>query len=100
RDMMRDCGFMRFAGTKLVVRGLPRGYYCVIDDLGQTIAKCTSEELEAGVGLDGSQDVDSKKLHDWIEAKEQNYFTAWRQMRLGNGLPASAKQVYDGMMVT
>ncbi|MDB6153187.1 MAG: hypothetical protein JWL90_1640 [Chthoniobacteraceae bacterium] len=88
-NVMRASGFEAFAGTGLTVRGLATGRYRVAID-GAPAGDYDADQLETGVSIPGSFSRTAKRLHDLIEAKENNYFSAWRGVRLPlNDTPGS-----------
>ena len=100
-DIVRDCGLLQRLGKNLAVSGLPRGMFAVTLD-GAEAGRYSSEALGGGVMLPGSDSALGMAVPELVQKKEENYFYAWRSVRLGlTGLPEDARQrLYDGLMAT
>ncbi len=95
--VMRDSGFLNMSGQKLTVKGLAPGAYRIT--VGGAVAGAFSaEDLAAGATLPGSYSAQGKRVHDLTEMKENNYYTAWRTIRLPLGGISGSQQVVDGLM--
>lgn len=92
----RDCGMVDFAGRRLTVKGLPAGFYRVMVD-GQNATDVSADQLAAGIALP-LQSTRAKRLHDLTAAKEDNYFNAWRNVRLGMGDVPESKKIAEAML--
>jgi hypothetical protein len=95
--VMRDSGFLEMAGQKLYVKGLAPGSYRIMVD-GVVAGAFSAEDLAKGATLPGSYSVQGKRVHDLTEMKENNYYTAWRTIRLPLGSVTGSQQVVDGLM--
>ncbi|MFA4943409.1 MAG: GDSL-type esterase/lipase family protein [Lentisphaeria bacterium] len=93
-----DCGLLEFALPKLVVKGLPEGFYDVLVD-GKAILKGVSAQaLASGTPLPAASPA-AKLLHDLISARQGNYYTAWRTVRLPlMDDPAYRDSICQGLM--
>ena len=109
-DVMRECGFLgNLAGQKLTVKSLAPGFYKLTIDgagVGKTstadgadAGKYSADQLAAGVMVPGTFSAAGKRIHDLIEQKENNYYTAWREVRLPLAEVTGVSQVVDGLMV-
>ncbi|HEY0072837.1 MAG TPA: GDSL-type esterase/lipase family protein [Abditibacteriaceae bacterium] len=96
-QVLRDSGFADFVGQKLTVKGAPAGFYKVAVN-GADAGKFSAEELAAGVKISGQNFAPAKQIHDLIQRKEDNYFTAWRQVRLPLADIKDAEQIVNGLM--
>lgn len=92
----RECGMLDFAGQRLTVKGLPAGFYRVMVD-GQIATDTSADQLAAGIALP-LQSARAKRLHDLTAAKEDNYFTAWRTVRLGMADVPEAQKIAQAML--
>lgn len=95
--VLRDSGFADFVGQKLSVKGAPAGFYKVALN-GAEAGKFSAEELAAGVKLTGHNFAAAKQIHDLIQRKEDNYFAAWRQVRLPLADVNGVEQIVSGLM--
>ena len=95
--VMRDSGFLDMASQKLTVKGLAPGSYRIMVD-GASAGQFSSEALAAGASLPGSYSMQGKRVHDMAEMKENNYFAAWRTVRLPLADVPGSQQVVDGLM--
>jgi hypothetical protein len=102
-QVMQVSGFLDIAGQKLTVAGLPGTKYDLAVD-GVHVADYTATDLAAGVMIPGSYSPRGKQLHDAIYRKGNNYFSAWREIRVcglyagwATDLP-NAGQLYQAMM--
>jgi hypothetical protein len=80
-DTMKRSGFLTMAGQRLTVTGLPDATYDVKVN-GAPSGHVTAKEFSDGYLLPGSYADRGRRIHDLIMRKENNYFTAWREMRL------------------
>lgn len=96
-SIMRDSGFLAMTAGKLTVKGLAAGYFKLTLD-GVEAGKYSADELAAGVGVPGSACAAASRLFDLIQRKEENYYAAWRQVRLPLADLAGSQQVVDGLM--
>ena len=91
------CGLAELVDQKITLRGLKEPAYDLTID-AQHIGKVTAEALAAGYVLPGNASARGRMLRDLIQRKENNYYSAWRDVRLPlAALPASADLV-DAMM--
>lgn len=95
--IMRESGFLQFAGQKLTLTGLTAPSYELTVD-GTRIGRISAEQLAAGYLVPGFYSVRGKLLHDMVQRKESNYFTAWRELRLPMQNDPAAKEIVDTMM--
>jgi hypothetical protein len=97
-EMAQASGFLDFAIPKLAVKGLAEGTYEVaLDD--QSAGYYSSQELAAGVPLAAALS-DAKRLAKLVQMKENNYFTAWREVRIPNPDDALTQEIVRTMMAT
>ncbi len=79
---IRTAGLLSFLGQTLKVRHLPPGTYEV--KIGNRPAGLFgSEELAAGVAVPGTYSTRAQRLYELTGWKDQNYYNAWRTLRLG-----------------
>jgi hypothetical protein len=95
---MRESGFLEeLAGPRLTVAGLPReSWFVVVDD--SEAVQFSAEELAKGVAWPGSTSARAKAVHDLVAKKENNYYQAWRNVRLGLADVGGADKAYAGLM--
>lgn len=80
-SIMRDSGFLDFAGQKLTVKGLAPGAYRLT--VGSVILnQLTADALAKGIMIPGSYSKQAKNLFDLIMQKQNVYFTTWREVQL------------------
>ena len=96
-NVLRDSGFLDFAGQKLTVKGVPAGFYKIALN-GAEAGKFSAEELATGIKISGHNFAPAKQIHDLIQRKEDNYFNAWRQVRLPLSDVNGSGQIVDGLM--
>lgn len=77
---MDQSGFIKTAGNKLVVKGLPNGAYQVV--IGDVKVNTTATNLARGVYIPGYYSETGHRIHDITQLKENLFFTAWRQIQL------------------
>jgi len=95
---MRESGFLEdLAGQRLTVTGLARGNWQVEVD-GADAGSYAASELAKGVAVPGSALACGKIVPDLVARKQNNYFEAWRNVRLGTGGRSSAATIYEGLM--
>jgi len=93
----RDCGMADFAIPKLIVKGLQAGSYDVLVD-GQPVQRGISEQdLASGASMPVASPY-AKMLYDLVNAKENNYFNAWRNIRLQIQDKEYMTPIYQGLM--
>ncbi|HEY3333062.1 MAG TPA: GDSL-type esterase/lipase family protein [Capsulimonadaceae bacterium] len=91
-----QCGLGDLVAQKLTVKGLTAGTYQV--NAGKLTASTTADALAAGYALPGTFSPAAQSIHDLTRMKEDLYFTAWRQVRLGLGDRAGASDVVAGLL--
>ena len=96
-SIMHDSGFLAMTAGQLTVKGLAAGYYKLTLD-GVDAGKYSADQLAAGVGVPGSACAAALRLFDLIQRKEENYYAAWRQVRLPLADLAGSQQIVDGLM--
>jgi lysophospholipase L1-like esterase len=93
----RDCGLLDYAAAKLTIPELPAGNYLLsVDDM--MVGNLTALQLATGIPLPASSRA--QHLHDLITTKGENYFAAWRNVRLPLADLKTTASVYDAMMKT
>ena len=86
------------AGQRLTVRGLAEGSYDLQVNGVRVIGGVTADELAHGYLLPGSYSTRGQLVHDLTQRKENNYYTAWREVRLPlHDLPGMTA-IVDGLM--
>jgi lysophospholipase L1-like esterase len=95
--IMRASGFLAMTAGQLTVKGLAAGYYKLTLD-GADAGKYSAEELGAGITVTGNTFAPAQRLYDLIQRKEENYYTAWRQVRLPLADIPDSQQIVDGLM--
>ncbi len=93
----RDCGMLDFATPKLIVKGLPAGNYDVNVDGKTAVRGVQADALAGGVAVPIIT-PNAKILHDLIAAKENNYFNAWRNIRLQIQDKEYQERIVQGLM--
>jgi len=94
---MRLSGFLELAGQKLTVSGLPEvSYRLTVNNMD--LGRVSAESLAAGVFIPGTYSARGRILQDLVARKENNYFSAWREVRLPLADLTAAKAVVEGMM--
>lgn len=96
-NVMRDSGFAATVGQALTVKNMTPGSYKVTLN-GADAGQFSADELAVGVKITGQNFAPAKQLHDLIQRKEDNYFTAWREIRLPLGDVNGAAQTVEGLM--
>lgn len=92
-----DCGMIDFAMPKLIVKGLPAGSYDILTDGQIVLRDISDQELASGIFLPVTNPY-AKFLHDLISTKENNYFNAWREIRLKIQDKEYLYPIYQGLM--
>ncbi|MGN6726213.1 MAG: GDSL-type esterase/lipase family protein [Tepidisphaeraceae bacterium] len=93
----RACGMLDYAADQLKVPDLPKGDYQLTVD-GTIAASESADDLAAGKPIAAPASKRGQRLHDLIIAKNENYFAAWRNIRLPMSDLASAGSLYDAML--
>jgi lysophospholipase L1-like esterase len=91
---MRESGFLDdLAGQKLTVTGLARGTWDVEVDDG-VAGTFSSADLAKGVLLPAAALKNGRGAQDFIVKKDDSYFNAWRNIRLGMTDVKGADKLY------
>lgn len=95
---MRESGFLDdLAGQRLTVTGLTReSWYVVVDD--SEAVTFSAADLAKGVMWPGSASARAKAVHDLVAKKQNNYYQAWRNVRIGLADVGGADKAYAGLM--
>ena len=95
---MRESGLLdELAGQRLTVTGLSRdSWYVVVDD--SDAVQFSSAELARGVAWPGSASARARLMRDLVAKKENNYYQAWRNVRLGLADVGGADKAYAGLL--
>ncbi|HAZ63827.1 MAG TPA: hypothetical protein DCZ72_09515 [Armatimonadetes bacterium] len=84
-------------GQRLTLTGLEAGTWQIEVD-GNPATTATAAELAAGVSiLGGDWSPRAKQVHDLIADKENNYYHAWRRIRLPFEAQPAMPAIYDGL---
>lgn len=95
---MRESGFLEdLAGSRLTVKGLAQGRWEMTVDWADA-GTFSSAELARGVPVPGSGSERGRAVHDLVARKEDNYFEAWRRVRLATGARWGAEALYAAMI--
>jgi len=96
-DTMKKSGFLAMAGQKITLSGLPDGVYEAKVN-GVVYGLITAKELADGYLFPGNLSVRGHLLHDLTMRKENNYFSAWREIRLPLQALDATKNIMTGLM--